>query len=479
MAGWLEYLEHIRHELAPEQAKEAYATLTKVLVNILRDPSNPKFRTLRKDNRLVAESLCVSIAAVSLLLIVGFEDQEGAFYCPEFTDLAEMEAVCDALGHFTMDLEQLTHPGEASKPRQPPASLTRRSNSNVVRSDADQQRDQQADQLRAARAALQLQHRAAAASHARAPPASAAATLCDDLIDLAHRASAPESLASEADLLGLSDEIQPCEGTAELKPVEGTRMPPQSNLYNFKRRTAGYAQQPQRQGLDDLQAVRQARRGNFDVFRTDPAAHMTSSAAYASPPSGSLGAVPAAPDAFPERGFASEWLSGASDRLVESTRQLSHDLSHATGRIAEQISAAASAGSKMGAGAAPPAGRFRVISRSGVLVRQGVEKDSQPVDMLHQGAEFKGLEVARSLDGTARVRLEEPLKGWLTLKACLIQRIEGGGQGGFSIYEGEALVTGTGVAGRPEPSSGTHGASLVARADGAAARDVRLLPRPS
>jgi len=110
-----EFLEQINQELPPCEAKDTLHTLAKVLGNIARKPDESKYRTLKKDNRLVAEHICGSMAAVSLLLTVGFEDHGDMLVCPMCTDLEQIKAASERLQHSTMDLDVLASAGQAQQ----------------------------------------------------------------------------------------------------------------------------------------------------------------------------------------------------------------------------------------------------------------------------------------------------------------------------------------------------------------------------
>lgn len=120
-----EFLLDLHQELPAEQAKEICRTLAKVFGNILANPSEPKFRTLKKDNKSVAERICISIAAVQLLIQVGFEDHDESYCCPENSDLEHMRIIREGLENATMDLDVLAAPAqrsESSTPQSPSSS---------------------------------------------------------------------------------------------------------------------------------------------------------------------------------------------------------------------------------------------------------------------------------------------------------------------------------------------------------------------
>eukprot|EP00931_Biecheleriopsis_adriatica_P084932 TRINITY_DN5905_c0_g1_i3.p1 TRINITY_DN5905_c0_g1~~TRINITY_DN5905_c0_g1_i3.p1 ORF type:complete len:589 (-),score=100.12 TRINITY_DN5905_c0_g1_i3:89-1855(-) len=79
-------LRRIGEELPFDVAKKAYSSLFRVFCNIAANPREPRFRSLKKSSAALAESICLSSAAVSLLLRMGFEDTDGRFIFPETGD---------------------------------------------------------------------------------------------------------------------------------------------------------------------------------------------------------------------------------------------------------------------------------------------------------------------------------------------------------------------------------------------------------
>jgi len=90
-------LNQVAQDVLPSQLGEVYETLTKVLRNIYQNPTEPKFRTLKKENKMMKEKVCKSQAAISLLLAVGFEDDGLTFHCPEGVDLGPMGEAIELL----------------------------------------------------------------------------------------------------------------------------------------------------------------------------------------------------------------------------------------------------------------------------------------------------------------------------------------------------------------------------------------------
>jgi len=471
-----EFLKDVAQELPQDRSSAAYATLAKVMGNILRNPTEPKFRTLRKDNRLVADNICSSLAAVSLLLLVGFEDHDSTFCCPEGTDLEQMRAVSEALQPLTMNLDLLMQPAEAmatapaspsvAAPTAPAGALVSRSAPRL--NEAEKQRSEQLDQLQALRADRRARHREnTAAGQAEQPVAVAAAPA----VQLAATEEAPATLPAHAvDLLTgpqpvpdsegidlLSDcygadhatpppeVLRPTEDTqataAQPQPgpcvqaasVEGVQRSGPRTVYDFQKRDGGQRQQQAAESLDD---IRRLQREKFQQFQTDPQAR--SSELYDRPPSGVFDASSKPAAVAKQAGQdASSWLSDASERfsaglsstskqLTEGLKGTSEQLSKGLSGVAEQLSGAWHNSPTQQPQALQPGplpGRFRVVRQAGAMVRQGVELDTPVVDVLHFGSEFVGLELGTTHDGVPRLRFEAPLRGWLSLRQGIVERV--------------------------------------------------------
>jgi len=79
-------------ELSSAQVAEAQKTLGKVFGNILREPANEKFRTLKKANPVVADKL-KHPACLRALQMGGFRDNGEAYVCELSTDLSCMRQI--------------------------------------------------------------------------------------------------------------------------------------------------------------------------------------------------------------------------------------------------------------------------------------------------------------------------------------------------------------------------------------------------
>lgn len=163
-------IEQIGTEVLPSQAPQIYKTLGKVLGNIVKNPDELKFRTLKKDNKIVVDTLGKSKSAIELLLLVGFQDAGSIYQCPPSTDLTDMMSAaelieCIAESMQTGSVEEVPksaapaptpaaaaggYPKSVPKPSQPlgaPKGFSRNAGS-----EEEKKRIEQADQLAAIRA---------------------------------------------------------------------------------------------------------------------------------------------------------------------------------------------------------------------------------------------------------------------------------------------------------------------------------------
>lgn len=89
-------LQRARGDMGASGYNDAHDTLTKVFGNILKDPANEKFRTLKKDNKIVKEKLNHP-ACIHALKASGFQDAGQVYSCPIGNDLAVMRKMHAAL----------------------------------------------------------------------------------------------------------------------------------------------------------------------------------------------------------------------------------------------------------------------------------------------------------------------------------------------------------------------------------------------
>jgi len=183
-------LEEIGKELPPADVRETYQTISKILGNILANPGEAKFRSLKKDNKLISGKILRSQHAATLLLAMGFDDDGVMYLLPSDADLEVVRTVQDLIECMLLSSED---------PDAPPAAVSTASAANSVpvvaavataavaveaapaarpaaeksslahlgalnpqsfkkRSEAESQRQEQVDQLQAARAAQRAQY---------------------------------------------------------------------------------------------------------------------------------------------------------------------------------------------------------------------------------------------------------------------------------------------------------------------------------
>lgn len=447
-----EFLKGIDQELPPAQAQKVHGTLFKVLGNILRNPCEPKFRTLRKENKLVAENICISMAAVSLLFMIGFEDRDESYHCPMSTDLEQMQALSDVLRDMTLNLEALEHQSTtAPEPLQPAERpVVARKNAERSPPESEKQRRAQSEQLQALRAERHAQHTSSAPATNSSQELHTNQVPLEDLEDLITLESEPLTVN---DLIPADVGEEQHGNMLKQDQVDGdhgssTKGPPRT-AFEFKRRTES------RQGPSaNMEEIRRLQQERFKQFQNNSDARL--SASYSQPPSGSLNpevqwrtSKEPGSDIMSRMSDTSEHLfQGASQTseklssgLADVSKQVSEGFAQHSARISsefegfrERISTGGwfNAFAPAEAGPGPLPARFRVISKLGALVRVGVEKDSDSVEMLQQHMEFTALESQMSMGGTLRLRLEEPLKGWVSFKATIIERVGEASDGGPS-----------------------------------------------
>ncbi|CAK0813474.1 unnamed protein product, partial [Prorocentrum cordatum] len=138
-------------------------------------------------------------------------------------------------------------------------------------------------------------------------------------------------------------------------------------------------------------------------------------------------------------GGGADWLSDASQGLSQTSERIQSGLTDMSRQLSEQLSAAGlgswfEPSGRPAAGAAPaqpapPPGdlphRFLVVGRAGALVRERVELSSGEVYKIPEGGgtTFIALESTRTAEGTWRLRIEDPVRGWLSFKTDIVKRI--------------------------------------------------------
>lgn len=245
----------IEVDVLPSQRGEVYQMLCKVLANIAEKPAEPKYRTLKKENKKVADTLLRHPAAVSVLMAAGFEDQGDSFLCPESADveaLTEGVALLECIVASREGQDQPALPTAAAQPAAAvtsaprPTASTAKAEKNpqmfVRRKDEEAQRQQAADQLASLRAA-----RAQALAPQRGAPLAAA-----------EDGSSPQDSGAK-------------------KPVK--------SAFDFENRRA--KEEQRNQATESLEEMRRRQKEKFAEFQADPNARNAD--VYKQPPSVAAG----------------------------------------------------------------------------------------------------------------------------------------------------------------------------------------------
>jgi len=98
-------LRHAQSEMAPSDFQNAHSTLLKVFNNILSEPGNEKYRSLKKSNAVVKEKLCHP-ACIEALRLCGFSDTGEAYVCRQAADLSVMRRMSSALRASSLQSSQ-------------------------------------------------------------------------------------------------------------------------------------------------------------------------------------------------------------------------------------------------------------------------------------------------------------------------------------------------------------------------------------
>jgi len=254
LEGMEDLLEEIGKELSPAEARETYETLAKVLGNILANPGEAKFRSLKKDNKVIAVKILRSNNAASLLLAMGFEDEGGAYRLEPDADLETMRTVHELLECLLLSSEDLEPPSTAEAKEPAVAAVAAVAAVTAVaavaaaekpavvanpqafgrRNEAETKRQEQIDQLQAARAAQRAQY----TENPQGP------------------AAGPAILAAQAG-------GYPAASTADAKKKSTG-----NTSFDFKNRNQ--AEQEKIKGEQSLEAIRKAQKDKFKDWQSDP-----------------------------------------------------------------------------------------------------------------------------------------------------------------------------------------------------------------
>ena len=111
----------------PHVIKEAGEILLKLIGNVLRDPHNMKYRSVRLSNPKIESKLLVATGAFEILFAAGFEEDTDSLLLPLDASLTKLRAIKAALEKIMWGRGgEVPNPGESSQRQnqgpKPPAS---------------------------------------------------------------------------------------------------------------------------------------------------------------------------------------------------------------------------------------------------------------------------------------------------------------------------------------------------------------------
>lgn len=254
---------------------EVYTILLKVLKNIADHPGEMKFRTLKKQNKLVVE-LGRSASAISALLVLGFNESETTYHFPEDADIGPVEDAVGLLEAIVASYDiQAPEPAPAVAPAAAtptagypaaPAAAARPAAAAAAiavggtaaftrRTDEGRKVEDQRGELQAARQAQQARHE----QSLQAPAPAQAQMMADTKV---------------ADSKAAADTAKKPAAPAVPK-----------SAFDFQNRAAQEAKQ--NSAGSSLQELRAAQRDKYKDFQADPTARQ--SEAYQRPPAVAAG----------------------------------------------------------------------------------------------------------------------------------------------------------------------------------------------
>lgn len=394
-----ELLGQLGEDLHPCLAGEVYATLAKVFANIVQKPCEPKFRRLNKSSKFVAERICVSAAATSLLLRVGFAEEESAYCWPSgAVDDDLKEALC-----LIQRIMQLPGLGEWQEQAGATASDPKTAALSV---DGPLESDQVA--VDAAQCAV------GTCSLLGASAVGASETASGQVADRARDGACSPGRGGA----GPSEAA-----TAPKGRVRASKA--------FKRRLADTARAARERAAEDLAELRRQQQDKFRGLQGDPFARL--SPTYKQLPCGE----------FPQDSGRPGWLSGTPTRLARgfssTSRLLSASCSGASKSVSRKLSRGFSAVSSRISSAwasAPPAGGspgpaqpefpayFEVVDPGGAFIFHGPEVGSVVKGGLPAECFFMGLGHHWNEEGLrVMLRLDHGADGWVNVREGVVHRV--------------------------------------------------------
>jgi hypothetical protein len=343
----------------------------------------------------------------------GFEDCDDMYVCPDDTDLMAMRAIHEQLQGLSLNLDVLQSSTQQLPGIERDQPLDREA---AVGKDVDLMTFGLEDTSASAR----MERLVAPAGESERYEFSSGCKNTNPSSFEKDEGLVLSGQSESVDLLLLGGAVQGGSPSSKSSGTSG-QAPVKRTLYDFQKRDR--SQWQPKHASTDVQDLRQLRKEKFQEFKSDPAAG--NSSAYAQPPSGNF-APPAASNGglFGELSTSGSF-SETSERIATSFTSVSKQFSDNLASVSGKISWLSPTASCSTFGSPPMPVRLRVIGKSGAVVRQGVETDSPVVDMLPLGTEFLGLELRSNAEGIRRIRLEEPIQGWVSFKQCLLHQIAG------------------------------------------------------
>lgn len=117
----------------PHVIKEAGEILLKLIGNVLRDPHNMKYRSVRLSNPKIESKLLVATGAFEILFSVGFEEDTDSLLLPLDASLTKLRAVKTAIEKIMWGRGgEVPNPGENQQPQHQEKKPSTKSNADAV-----------------------------------------------------------------------------------------------------------------------------------------------------------------------------------------------------------------------------------------------------------------------------------------------------------------------------------------------------------
>ncbi|CEM23950.1 unnamed protein product [Vitrella brassicaformis CCMP3155] len=248
-----ELTETIAHLELPDAVKaEAYALLLKLLRNIVSNPSEAKYRTIKRTNATIKAKLFLDGAPEGILFEdvirhCGFNEVGETFVYPMSAAASALEPFCDT---FEGILVSLNHEPQQQSQQQPQVSVERPKFQNIVPAQktlrAQAELKSHNEQMAQIRAEKRKQFEGPASPGSMSPKASG--TLAPPPDNVGPRSESSNSIS------GKSDSSAPSKGG--------------KTAFDFKKRID--TAEAIKKSNDELSALRAQQRARFSNFQNDP-----------------------------------------------------------------------------------------------------------------------------------------------------------------------------------------------------------------